>query len=100
MSTPLEEVKGKKTKPKKKAKPVEVIKEPEVIEPETPEPTWLDRVKDELEELNIKCKALYSFTRGTKFTDSSPGQQELMLAQEKAMLAYSDILKKRIDLEN
>jgi hypothetical protein len=89
--TPLEEVKPKK-KSKKKVEPVvEVASEP------VKEETWIDRLRAEKVELDVRIKTLYAVTRGD-MTEVEPAHAELLNIQLLQMQAYSATLTKRLAL--
>lgn len=59
--------------------------------------TFLERVKKEKEELDIKIEKLASFLEKDNKEDLSKKEIELLIAQHNVMSTYSFILKERIE---
>lgn len=60
--------------------------------------TFLERMKNEKEELDIKIEKLASFLEKDNEENLSEKEIELLIAQHNIMSTYSFILKERIEL--
>lgn len=61
---------------------------------------FVKRIIDEKNELEVKIKNLQNFFTTQTFGDLSFKEQDLLILQQHLMLAYSTVLKQRIDYYN